>query len=184
MSATLPAVLMASPPSRDTSLAASASAPSTSLTTDPTGEAACDHEPTVQGLQRQHGKTPRRRSVDDSRAVRGVESRRVTRAEQGLRRGVPHRNRAVLMRTDGRIRDDAGGRLRASLLGEVRRIEAHEYELVEQRSVAHDVRGRIHREGELLRPAERQVVGGDDLSGALAVGENEAITLSRSVGLL
>lgn len=84
------------------------------------------------------------------------------------------------MRADGGVRHDAAGRLASRLLGELGRIEPDQRDLVEERSIAHDLRHRVHREGELLRPAGREVCWYDHLSGALAVGEDEAITFSRA----
>ena len=84
------------------------------------------------------------------------------------------------MRADGGVRHDSARRLGSSLFAELSRIEPDQRDLVEQGSVANDLRHRIHREGELLGTATRQVLRYDHLSGALAVGEDEAIPFPRT----
>ena len=84
------------------------------------------------------------------------------------------------MRADSGVRHDSTGCQGSRLLGELGRIEPDQRDLVEQGSIADHLRHGIHREGELLGTARRQVRWYDHLSGAFAVSEDEAIALSRA----
>jgi len=84
------------------------------------------------------------------------------------------------MRADSGVRHDSAGCLDSRLLGELGRIEPDQRDLVEQGSIADDLCHGIHREGELLGTARRQVRWYDHLSCALAVSEDEAIAFSRA----
>ena len=135
-------------------------------------------DPTADRAERQHGETSRCRTVDDARAIGRIESRRVARTEERLGFLVPHRDGTPFVRADGGVRDDATRRLRTGVGAELRGIEPDQRHLIQQRSVANDLRHRIHREGELLRTAERQILGGDHLPGALTIGEDESVALA------
>src|SRR5256885_8188808 len=149
------------------------------LTSDTSGEpTGGDDATTIDRPERQHGQASRGRPVDDARAIGRIESRRVARAEERLGVPVPHRDGAAFVRADGGVRDDASGRLRPGVRAELRGIEPDQGHLIQQGSVANDLRHRIHREGELLRTAERQILGGDHLPGALTVGEDESVALA------
>jgi hypothetical protein len=85
---------------------------------------------------------------------------------------------------DGGVRDDAARRLGTGLRTELRRIQPNEGYLIEQGPVAHDLGRGVHREGQLLGAAERQVRGADHLPGALAGGKDEAVTLPWASSLV
>src|SRR5438552_11480772 len=154
------------------------------LTSDTSGEPTGGDDATIDRPERQHGEASRGRTVDDARAVGRIESRRVARAEERLGVLMPHRDGTPFMRAHGGVCDDASRRLRPGVRAELRGIEPDQGNLIQQGSVADDLRRRIHREGQLLRTAERQILRGDHLAGALTVGEDEAIALSRPSGLV
>src|SRR5439155_27277696 len=66
---------------------------------------------------------------------------------------------------------------RPGLVGELCRIEADQRHQVEGRPVPYDLRARIHRVGQLLGPAERQVLRRDELAVPVAGWEHELIAL-------
>src|SRR5262245_5236242 len=175
------AILIVVPPARHGSpVALRCAIPlSLSLTTDATRELSRDHDAPADGLERQHGQAPRRWTIDDACAVRRIESRRVTRAEQALRCRMPHRDGTPLMCAYGGVGDHALRGVGARGLGELRRSEPDQRDLVEQGTVADDLGGRVHREGQLLGTAERKVVWYDHLASSLAEREDEAIALVR-----
>ncbi len=154
------------------------------LTSDTSGEPTGGDDATIDRPERQHGQASRGRPVDDARAIGRIESRRVARAEKRLGVLVPHRDGTPFVRTHGGVRNDATRGLRPGVRAELRGIEPDQSHLIQQGSVADDLRHRIHREGELLRTAERQILRSDHLAGALTDGEDEPIALARPSGLV
>src|SRR5262249_8045263 len=147
---------------------------------DRTHEPPGSNEHPIGKTHRQHGKSTRRGTGDDSSAVLWVVLRSMTRAEERFRIRLPHRHRARLVRANGRVRHDAIRRIFLGVRAELRWFETHKRYLIEKRSVPDHFAFWIHRVRQLLRPSERKVLGLHDLSCSVTDREDESITLLRT----
>ena len=130
---------------------------SSGLESDAAFERTGDGERSVDDLQRQCRELPRRRAADDTRAVARIELRLVARALEAQHVAVPVRDVAARMRADAGVRDDAVCGTRARLVAELLGGQPHDDELIQPRAVADAARRRMHRIGEQLLRAERDV---------------------------
>src|SRR5262245_59310024 len=130
----------------------------------------------IHDAQGQDGKSPRGRPVHDAGAVLRIELRSVTRAKERFRVSLPHRHRAPLVCTDRRVRHNTLGRKFGGVRAELSGVEPNEGYLIEKRSVPDCFGFRIDGERELLRTAERKIVGLDHLSRSVTEREYKSIT--------
>src|SRR5262245_62036514 len=167
-----------SPGYRSPFAARCATTSSLSVAPDSTRELPGDDDAALGGFEREHRQAPRRRAVDDTRAIDGVEAGRVTRAEERPRRRLPHGDRTALVRADGRIGDDAVGSLGPCLRGQLRWLEPHQGDLIEQGSITDHLGEGVHWKGQLLGATARQVVWSDHLTSTVTVGKHQAVALA------
>ena len=149
------------------------------LATDGTHKFPGGNQHPIHDTQGQHRKSPRRGPIDDSGAVLRIELRSVTGAEERFRISLPHRHGAPLVCTDRRVRHNTLSRKFDGVRTELSWVEADERHLIEKRSVPDHFGFRVHGVRQLLRTAERKILGLDDLACSVAEREHQPITALR-----
>src|SRR5262249_45527207 len=150
------------------------------LASDGTHKSPSGNQGPIHDAQGKDRESPRRRPINDSGALLRIELRSVTGAEERFRVSLPHRHGAPLMCTDRRVRHDTVGRKFDGVCAELSRVEPDEGYLIEKRSVPDCFGFRIHGERELLRTAERKIIGLDHLSRSVTEREYKSIAALRS----
>jgi len=149
------------------------------LAADGTHKSPSDNQHPIRDAHAQHGKSPRRGSIDHSGTVLRVELCCVIGAEERIRISLPHRHGASLVCTDCRIRHNTVGRIFLGVRTQLGGVKPDDRYLIEKRTIPDDFGFRINGVRQPLRTAERKIFRLDDLSRFVTEREHQSITALR-----
>jgi hypothetical protein len=151
------------------------------LEAGPAHEAPADDDHTIDDLDGQPREPARRGAANDTAAIPRIELGFVAWASESSRFGLPQRHVTAGVGANTRIGHDAVGRPGARVVVELVRRKPDEEDLVQARAFADDTAAGVDGIDHDGRRARQQITERDDLSNALAAGEDEAISDLRTL---